>query len=465
MRSEFDLVRRRVRSTLVIAMLALVQLALSQPALAQSWPTYRHDNRRSGVTDQGLSFPLSRHWVRRSTHPPQAAWTGPAKWDAWSGNSGLQSMRNFDPCFYVTSAAGRVFFGSSIDDAVHCLDAIDGDEQWVRFTGAPVRFPPTLSDQRAYFGSDDGVVYCCDAATGKLVWTKQAAPSGRRITSNGKILSLFPVRTGVLIQDGRATFASSLVPWESSLLWTVDAVTGDAEGEGCFRQELSDVTLQGALLASGTRVYAPQGRAAPLAFDLSDGKPLGAIGEAGGVFCILTEDEMLLAGPSNQKTASDQIRIADGKTRQRLASFSGTNRILVAGEQAWIPAGGKLKMLDRTLYVTAQQAMDRASRSLKERKEKKLPLDEPQRALAAATKERDAAWRWETECENPSGFIKAGDAIIVGLADQVKAFSAVDGRLLWDAAVEGTAHGLAVADGRLFVSTGHGHIYAFGVSK
>ena len=36
---------------------------------------------------------------------------------------------------------------------------------------------------------------------------------------------------------------------------------------------------------------------------------MGAVGEAGGVFCILTEDEVLLAGPNTQKEREHQIRM------------------------------------------------------------------------------------------------------------------------------------------------------------
>ena len=61
-----------------------------------AWPTYRHDNRRSGVTDERLTLPLERTWCYTSPALPQPAWTGPAKWDAFSGNSGLQSLRNFE---------------------------------------------------------------------------------------------------------------------------------------------------------------------------------------------------------------------------------------------------------------------------------------------------------------------------------------------------------------------------------
>ncbi len=61
------------------------------------------------ITDAKLEFPLTVQWVWKSPQPPQTAWTGPAKWDAYSGNSGLQSMRNFDPCFYVTVSERQWF--------------------------------------------------------------------------------------------------------------------------------------------------------------------------------------------------------------------------------------------------------------------------------------------------------------------------------------------------------------------
>ena len=69
-------------------------------------------------------------------------------------------MRNFDPCHYTTLADGKVYFGSSADDAAHCLDAATGKPVWSHFTNAPVRLPPTLADGLAWFGSDDGHVYC-----------------------------------------------------------------------------------------------------------------------------------------------------------------------------------------------------------------------------------------------------------------------------------------------------------------
>ncbi|QDT09164.1 PQQ-binding-like beta-propeller repeat protein [Planctomycetes bacterium K23_9] len=422
------------------------------------WPTYQHDIRRSGVTDETLTLPLAQSWVNQSLHPPDPAWTGPAKWDAWAGNRDLQSMRNFDPCFFVTASEGRVFYGSSVDDAVHAVDLATGAEQWVFFTGAAVRFPPTLHAGWAYFGSDDGTVCCCDQASGELVWKKNAGPENRAITSNRKIISTWPVRTGVLVHEGHAFFAGSLVPWETSVLWKVDALTGNHLADDCFRREVAEVTLQGAMLASSDRLYLPQGRAAPLAFDIASGKSQGAIGEAGGVFCVLTEDELLVAGPADQKSADNQIRIADGSSRRKLATFGGANRILIDGTQAWVPTDGKLRMLDRKAYVDAQAAIDAAAAKVKL---EKPPTEAAQNALAAAKADQAAAWRWEVKCATPQGFIKAGDKLVIGLSNQVRVLSAVTGQTLWSNPLNGIAHGLAVSDGRLLVSTGKGHIYAF----
>ena len=49
-------------------------------AAADDWPTYRHDNRRSAVSPEGLHQPLQEDWVYRAPRPPQTAWAGPARW-------------------------------------------------------------------------------------------------------------------------------------------------------------------------------------------------------------------------------------------------------------------------------------------------------------------------------------------------------------------------------------------------
>ncbi|MDB4530592.1 PQQ-binding-like beta-propeller repeat protein, partial [Akkermansiaceae bacterium] len=204
--------------------LALFLLCVLCPA--EVWPTYRHDNRRSGVSPSSLQLPLTEAWVHNGGLPQQA-WTGPAKWDAYSSNEGLQSMRNFDPCYFTTASHNLIYYGSSSDNALHCLDASTGEEQWQHFTNSSVRFPPTLVGEQAWFGSDDGYIYCANALTGKTLWKKQAAPSDRLIPSNGKLISPWPVRTGITVENGRAFFAASLLPWKTSYLWCINAKTAE----------------------------------------------------------------------------------------------------------------------------------------------------------------------------------------------------------------------------------------------
>ena len=212
------------RQTTTVLCITLIVVGLA-PAWVQAedWPAYRHDNRRSGVTSESLGVPLQKAWEYASTEAPQTAWAGPAKWDSYANMRKLKSMRNFDPVFYVTVAEGNVFFGSSVDDAVHCLDAGTGQEKWVSFAGGPVRMPPACDAGKLYFGSDDGRIYCIDAASGAPVWDYRAAPDDRRVPVNGKLTALHPCRTGVLVKEQKVYFALSLLPWQKTYVCAIDA--------------------------------------------------------------------------------------------------------------------------------------------------------------------------------------------------------------------------------------------------
>ena len=55
----------------------------------------------------------------------------------------------------------------------------------------------------------------------------------------------------------------------------------------------------------------------------------------------------------------------------------------------------------------------------------------------------------------------AGDTLYVGGDGIVMAFDASTGKRQWSAKVTGKAYGLAIGNGRLFVSTDKGHIHCF----
>ncbi len=401
------------------ASLVLV-LSLAQ---AEDWPTYQHDIRRSGWTSERLeASQLGQQWRFESSHPPQPAWDGPAKWDAYAGIRGLKSMRNYDPVFHVTVAGQSLFFGSSVDDAVHCLDTRTGKEKWFFPTDGPVRIAPTFHEGRVFFGSDDGYAYCVDAAEGRLIWKYRPAEEGRLVLCDGRFIPFWPCRSGVLVDGGTAYFAMGMLPWKESFLCAVDAVTGRPDGSGRFVRRLQGVTLEGAIVASSQRLICPQGRVAPLLFNRNDGKQLGSLEGGGGCFVLVTEDSRVLHGPGNK---TGWIQESAEKNRAKLATFEGGNALVVD---------------DRTAYLLkddALVAMDRVSR-------KEI---------------------WTKPCDCPHTLIQAGDTLFAGGTDRVAAFRTQDGALLWEKAVKGRVFGLVVADGALFVSTDDGCIYCYRVGQ
>ncbi|MEE8452884.1 MAG: PQQ-binding-like beta-propeller repeat protein [Thermoguttaceae bacterium] len=388
---------------------------------ADDWPTLRHDNHRSGKTAERIdAAALGCRWVWRSPQPPQPAWAGPAKWDAFKNMPGLRSMRDYDQVFHVIAAGDRVWFGSSVDDSVRCLDAADGQERWSYTTDGPVRIAPTLTGGRLYFGSDDGHAYCIDATDGSLLWKHAPAAERQRIVSNGRMISLWPCRTGVLVDGTTAHFAMGMLPWEESYLCAVDARTGKPDGSGHYIATHSGLTMEGAMLASRESLFSPQGRVPPLVFDRNDGRKVGSLdGKAGGgCFVVITEDDRILHGPGNK---TGWVTESNAVTREKIATISGATAMVVDNGTAYLLSDDRLAALDR---------------------QTKKP-------------------RWEKACEYPYALILAADTLLVGGRDVVAAMAADDGKLLWQHEVAGRAYGLAVAGGRLFVSTDEGAIYAF----
>lgn len=448
-------------------------------ALAEDWPTFNKDNRRSGVTTEQLTFPLKEAWVQHPAGPPQPAWEGPAKWDAYSGNTDIKSMRNFDPVYFVTSVGNDVYFGSSADDAAHCLDAATGEERWAYFTDGAVRIPPTWANGKLYFGSDDGHAYCVNATDGTIVWTQQPAESDRVIPSNGKLISQWPVRTGVLVQDGKAYYGASLLPWDDSFVCATDAATGTFDGDGRYVKKRTAIVLQGPMLATDENLYALQGRSAPLLFERATGKMRGTIGDGGGAFAILTPDDHLLTRNSSQK--EDQMVEADALSRDKLAHYDDANRILVEEGIAYLQAGAELRGFDRAKFLETQGRIAELEPRQEEIEEQLEALNynvfQPEGAQLAEslnavkteirnlTESLPDAFLWRTPCDLPHALIKAGDALFAGGDNLVAAYSAATGEKIWEVAVDGAAHGLTVANGRLFVSTDRGTIYAFAAAQ
>jgi len=461
-----------------LTLIALIGVSMVS-ATATDWPTYRFDNSRSGVTPESIQVPLTPTWTNISATPPQMAWSGPAKWDSYANIRRLEAMRNFDPAFFVIAVDDSVYFGSSVDDAVHCLDAKTGKEKWVFHTDGPVRLPPSWHKSKVYFGSDDGHAYCLEARQGTLVWKQK--PSGKEtlILNNGKLISHWPCRTGVLVQDDAAYFGASLLPWEISYLCAVDTQTGADEGPGRYCVKHEHLTMQGAMLATQTRLYLPQGRQRPEMFERATGRCAGGFGSSGqgGVFAVVTRTDEFVHGHGQNHGAEGELRGFDANSRDYFVTFPKATRIVLTEEVAYLNIGEELAGFARARYVdlakhqaelqTRQKATSDQLKKLRDKanapEAEKLneDLKSIQSELSTLPAKLDACYLWKARADYPHDLILAGVTLFAGGDDRVAAFEAATGKECWSAPVNGRAHGLAVANGRLFVSTDRGAIHCF----
>ena len=146
---------------------------------------------------------------------------------------------------------------SSADDAVRCLDAANGRERWKFVTDGPVRVAPAVHDGRVYFGSDDGYAYCLEASSGKLIWRFRPTEPEQLVLNNGRFIPHAPCRTGVVINGDNAWFACGMLPWKPTWLCSVNAESGEPDGDGTFVRKLEGRTLEGPPAPASRRWASP----------------------------------------------------------------------------------------------------------------------------------------------------------------------------------------------------------------
>jgi outer membrane protein assembly factor BamB len=368
--------------------------------------------------------------VYRSKLAPEPAWPDPARQNYLGGEYNLQPRSIDDRAYRTVIAKGRLYFGSSSDDQVYCLDAASGAVLWSFFTEGPVRYAPVVAQNRLLFGSDDGRVYCLDATSGELVWDYSPVENRRRLANDGSLISSVPVRTGIAVRDGVAYVASGHFPLEG----TFQTALRVSDGSVVWQQE-ERIAAQGYLLAGPEQLIIPTGRGTPAIFALRTGKFIKkAAARPGGTFCLLT-DELLVTGPGD--TESGQLDALIGKNRSLLTSLTGRHLIADAGT-FYVERNGSLRAMDAMLIQTRGKISD---------------------------PDRYKGPEWSRSCGDTYALVLAGDHLIAGEKDRVVAYRTRDGEIAWTHPVAGIAYDLAVADGALFVSTDRGEIYRFAKSR
>ncbi|NNE90153.1 MAG: PQQ-binding-like beta-propeller repeat protein, partial [Verrucomicrobiales bacterium] len=398
-------------------------------ASCEDWPTFRHDASRSGYTPESLPGKLTLGWVHEMADPARPAWP-------------RSDRMIFDRAVEPIVADGLVFFGDSVDCSIHALDAKTGEYQWTFPTRAPVRFAPAFFEGKIYATSDDGYLYCLEAKTGSLIWKKRGGPGDEMILGNGRMISRWPARGGVVIRDGIVYFGAGIWPSDGVSLYALDPETGsvlwvnDTAGSiymgqphgGAFAK--SGVAAQGYLAASNEQIFMATGRAVPAAFDRSNGE-----------FQYLSLQENTHRGGADI-VLSDQFFVNRGyayfrKTGALLGSV-GAVSVVDTGD-AFVGVSGKNVIRQRW---ADKEEIDRKGKTKQVRgliKETSIPI--PGSGVSS---------------------IGAGDQIVIGLKDSVVIQGLNEESDTTQFDVEGTVYGLAAAGGQLFVSTDQGKLYCFG---
>ena len=210
---------------------------------ALDWPTFRHDSKRSGFTDQGISEDLSQAW------------------DIPIGGK-LSAL---------TVADGKAFVAQIDSGTVYALNLNSGKPVWHFIAGGRVDSPPTYWKGRIYFGSHDGSVYALRSSDGALVW-RYRPYLGQQMFAFEQLESVWPVPGSVLVENGQVSFLTGRSVFLDGGLhfFKLDAVTGnkvveqtydrvDPETGGDFQTRLKNlqmpVGLNDILVSDGKWTY------------------------------------------------------------------------------------------------------------------------------------------------------------------------------------------------------------------
>ena len=420
------------------------------------WPAYKRDASRSSHTVEELPLPLAQSWVYHPGSPPRPAWPEPGK---------ELNRVDFDVAFQPVVAANRVYFGSSSDDTLRALDADTGKLAWRFSTGGPIRFAPAIVRNKAYVVSDDGSLYCLNAQSGEMLWRFQAAPTGDKVIGNGRLISRWPCRSGVLVVEDTVYVAAGMWPTEGIYVYAIDADTGkerwcnDSSGNiyidlpHAVASGFSGVAPQGYLVVCGDTLLVPTGRSIPAAFDRHTGRLLYYKPEkthyhgaayGGGVWCTAAGELYFNTNNRFHNPSEPHIGEADPCPQDGMIGYSvasGDQQCHLAGKYRVLATGD-------VLYMAGLGSVDAVNLSVLRQK----------RRVGA----KDLNWTTPHQARVYCMAL-AGQTLLTGNRDGIRAFDATNGKPVWEAELKGLqVRGMAIASGRLIAATNAGTLLCFG---
>lgn len=463
-------------SMLTRAPLIFAALALFLPGAAQAgdWPQWRYDASRAAASPHSLPQGLKLAWTR-DLPVLKAAWPD-------------QPKMQLDTVYEPVVLGKRMFVASSRHDSVTAYDTANGSELWRFFADGPIRMAPLAWEDRVFFASDDGHLYCVQAERGELLWKFRGGPSDRRVLGNLRLISTWPARGGPVLADGTLYFAAGIWPFMGTFIHSIDPLTGKAlwtnDGDGSIYMKqphsadsFAGVAPQGPLVVAGDKLLIPGGRSVPACFDRHTGKMLyyqlndngkrgggsqvSAIGNViingGAAFDLSNEKFLGIFGEPAVLSPDVLFSSADGKCVAYDPKSSGTtySATVVQGgikqnTPHWSPE--RLGGLDSGPLTALIKAGDRLIAA--------GPVEEAIPVVKDSKKSKDKSKDKEAKDATPPARQPVTPArsqvaaYLLPLAEEAEAPA-------WETEVEGTVASLLAADDRLFAVTREGRIYCF----
>jgi len=483
---------KTTRIKAIAGLLVCAQAFLDLQHTAAATPSrYLGDSGRTGYTDATVPPNPVLLWTYVEKHPPRHAWKEP--------NRELQYI-DFDYATQVAIGYGLVVFGSSADHKVYALDESTGEERWHFYTEGPVRFAPVIDGQRVYVASDDGYLYCIGLETGELVWKFRGGPSDGKLVGNDQMVSHWPARSGVLIENGMLYFTAGmwsrdgvfiycLDPQDASVIWKNDT-SGFYFTSLPHSSGFAGVAPQGYLALHRDRLYVPTGRGAPACFDAETGKFLfyeNGLGykphQPGGSRVMAWKKWVIFKRRSQHveenvryeergpaKGAASGLFAIDVETGRPEWSLTDKNVVAAHGNTMILAGQGpviKVNMFE--LMEAYSQYWNDGTNLGHDPNIPDVEVDYAWNEEKVATK---PAWmsplpfrKWEADVGRVFFLLRAGNTILAGGRDRVSAIDFDTGRVLWQKRIDGDARGICVADGQFIVSSTTGKLYCFGEGR
>ncbi len=389
---------------------------------AQDWPMWRYDAGRTASSPEELPANLHLQWTRHYS-PREMVWDDPLNHD----------LMQFDKVFEPIAVGNVLYIGFNDQDKVVAINSTTGKEIWTYYADGPVRMPLSYSNNNIYFTSDDGYLYCLSAEKGKLNWKFRGGPADRKLLGNKRLISTWPARGGVVVDDGVAYFAASIWPSMGTFIYAIDAKSGelvwknDGTSSDYMKQphnaySFAGIAPQGTMALNDDYLFIPGGRSVPGCFNRKTGELnyyfIAEYNKSGGAF-VCTRGDYFVNHHRDRNTFI--YGCEDGKRVSQILE--------------------KYPVLDEeNFYFSGESVVARNPKN-------------PDEIL------------WSLPVDASGDLIQAGSCLFAGGKNKLSAIQLnknSEPTVLWEKEVDGNIGRLIAANGKIFAVTLEGKIMAFG---